>query len=165
MTRLSPPLLLLVGIVAPYACGGTAIVDPPDDDGSGGSGATTTTSSGPTTSSGMGGAPSTTSTTSTSVGPSTSSGMTMCIGCGDYVGGNGDLEELCGFVDVDPQGMVVCQPGTSCQLLDDLQDCTCSECGGDCFEACNGGELTADCLGCITNDCNSELNACTGDVQ
>jgi len=153
--------MLLLGVVAPYACGGTAIIDPPDD-GSGGSGASTTTNSATTTSSSTGGAP------STSVGPtSSSSGMPGCIGCGDYVVGDGDLEAICGVLSVDPSGMVAqCTPNTSCEIYNDLVACTCGPiCQADCPETCNGGELTTECIGCITTECTDEFNACSGDVQ
>jgi hypothetical protein len=154
-------LLLLTGIALPYACGGTAVIDPPDDDGAGGDGGNGTTS---TTS--TGGAPSTSTSTST-VGPtSSSSGVPGCIGCGDYVAGQGALESLCGFVAVDPSGMgLTCADDTSCALLVELQDCACSDCGDECASTCMGGEASQACLSCITTVCGDEFNACAGDLQ
>ncbi|MEQ9320131.1 MAG: hypothetical protein RIF41_13285, partial [Polyangiaceae bacterium] len=54
----------------------------------------------------------------------------------------------------------------ACSALVDLQTCTCdpATCQTECTDACTGGEITAECLGCVTNQCNTEFNACSGDT-
>lgn len=163
--------LTLVGVFVPYACGGTAVIDPPDDDGTGGAGGDTTTTNGTTTSTSVATSTATSTATSatsaTSTAVSSGSGGGGCIGCGDYIAGQStNPEQLCGFVDFDPgNGQITCQPNTSCQLLQDLQTCACTDCAADCAGACNGQPASNQCLNCITTTCNMEFNACAGDVQ
>jgi hypothetical protein len=151
--------LALVSFVV--ACGGTAVVDPPDGDGgstaTGGSGGTITTVS----SSSSGGAPSTTSVSSSATGP-----MPGCISCGLFLAGEGQLENVCGVVEVEEGVFAKCD-GTaeSCDIYADLINCACGSCGAECGgDLCMNVEVGVDCINCVTSVCVAEFNACAGDV-
>lgn len=164
---------LVFGSIAILALGSAAACSS-DGTGTGGSGGGGTGGSGTGTATGTGG--SGTGTATGTGGGGTGGGGTgggaTCIGCGDYVAAMGaeDVDALCGFVSSDPNtGTFECEVDTSCDLLIDLQTCTCDDvagCDADCGDnACVGDAASNDCLACITNTCASEFNACTGDVQ
>ena len=163
---------LVFGSIAIIALGSAAACTS-DDGGSGGSGGGgdggSATGTGTGTATGTGGSGTGTATGTGGSGTGTGGGD-ACFGCGDYLGDDTvALEDVCGVDSVDGQaGTFTCEAGmNSCSFLVDLQTCTCdpATCQADCTDACTGGAITNECLGCVTTQCNTEFNACSSDVQ
>lgn len=164
---------LVFGSIAIIALGSAAACTSDDGGGGGSGGGDGGSGTGTGTGTGQGGSGTGQggSGTGTGMGGGGTGGMAACIGCGTYLNdlsGTVEVADICGVDMIDEQsGTFTCAAGVnSCSFLADLQACTCdmNNCATECTDACMGGDISAACLGCVTNLCNTEFNACTGDT-
>ena len=125
-----------------------------------------TTETGDTGEGGSGNTGNTGGTVNTGGSPGTggdgTGGGATCATCSDFVFGDAEQADLCGYVDDN-----TCNPNSSCSFVDDIATCTCdaNTCLTECQEACDQtGAPSALCQTCVTTQCSDQFNACTLDM-
>ena len=158
---------LVLGAAAALVIGSAAACSTESETGEGGAGGTATGT-------GTGTGTNTGTATGTGTNTGTATGSTACALCSEYATDPTiNSEDLCGYQGTDPDtGALMCDAASSCELLADIQACTCtgdSTAGTGCLDLCEtngcaGDAPSTECEDCVYTACVAEVTACVGDL-
>ena len=101
-------------------------------------------------------------------GGSGGAGGASCLTCSSVLSSldSASFPDVCGFQGDDGMGNIICDAGSSCELMDAFFRCACgTTCNAECASnACLSMASTAECTACTDASCTFESMACNGDT-